>query len=56
MFVLRPASTQKEQLTALKSLEAFSQMVSGFMNSVSRQSNRWQVCRESKCSAFTANE
>ena len=53
---LRPASTPKKQLKAFKSLEAFSQMVSGFITSVSRQSNRRQVCRESKCSAFTTYE
>ena len=30
---LRPASTPEKQLKAFKSLEAFSQMVSGFINS-----------------------
>ena len=54
MFVVETSFYTKKQLKALNSLEAFSQMVSGFITSVSRQSNRRQVCRESKCSAFTA--
>ena len=48
---LRPASTPKKQFKSFKSLEAFNQIMSGFVTSVSRQSNRRQVCREGKFEA-----
>ena len=56
-LVLETSFYTNKQFKAFKSLEAFNQMVSGFVTSVvTRQSNRWEVCRESKCLAFTAYE